>query len=61
MSWSTWQHCRQQLSGVEAIDYYLAREFTGQVVLADEAHKQLWFECLVVLSYLQRQGHTCLM
>ena len=60
MSWSTWQHCRQQLSGVEAIDYYFAREFTGQVVLADEAHKQLWFECLVVLSYLQRQGHTCL-
>lgn len=48
-----------KLEGVAAIDYYFARAFCEAVSL-DEDGQACWFNILVSLSYMQRQGHTCL-
>ena len=43
------------LSGIEAIDYWFAGQFTPQ----ESPQYQDWFMLLVGLSAFQRQGHTC--
>ncbi|WP_414827772.1 exodeoxyribonuclease V subunit alpha [Alteromonas sp. H39] len=48
-----------KLEGVAAIDYYFAQTFCEQVQL-DEDGQSCWFAILLALSYMQRQGHTCL-
>ena len=48
-----------KLAGVAAIDFYFARAFCEQVQL-DEEGQRCWFSILLALSWMQRQGHTCL-
>lgn len=59
MSSMTMEEFNQRLAGVAAIDYYFAQAFSAQVVL-DEDGQAHWFNLLLALSYMQRQGHTCL-
>ena len=60
MRTSSWTQYKKQAADIDAIDYYFAREFSRGVDLGHDTKNTLWFDCLVTLSYLQRQGHTCL-
>ena len=47
------------LSGIEAIDRFLALEFYRCEQL-NEMEQIIWLHLLVALSYMQRNGHSCL-
>lgn len=49
----------EQLAGIEAIDKFVAAEFTPLSVL-NEAQNSVWLHALVTLSFMQRNGHSCL-
>ncbi|WP_456376650.1 exodeoxyribonuclease V subunit alpha [Thiolapillus sp.] len=55
--YSSYEHCRQQLQGLEAIDYYLADSLCAHVQTQD---KSLLFHSIMLLSSLLRDGHACL-
>ncbi len=55
----TFQEVMNSAAGLEAIDYYVARELCDEAQL-DAPGQQCWFNVLLALSYMQRQGHTCL-
>lgn len=48
-----------RLYGIEAIDKFIALEFANVPELESE-QKQLWAVLLVALSFMQRNGHSCL-
>ena len=47
------------LYGIEAIDKFIAIEFALTESL-DEKENEIWLHLLVALSYMQRNGHSCL-
>ena len=47
------------LYGIEAIDKFIAIEFALPESL-DEKENEIWLHLLVALSYMQRNGHSCL-
>jgi len=57
------QQAQQQLSNIEAVDYFFAKEISqslhGEKLLDTEQHSQV-FHLLVALSESLRAGHTCL-
>ena len=53
---STLQQCREQLEGIQAIDYYLARE----ICQALEQTNELLFHSIMLTLQLLRNGHSCL-
>ncbi|MCU7555824.1 exodeoxyribonuclease V subunit alpha [Alteromonas sp. ASW11-19] len=53
------QQVMNTTTGLEAIDYYVARALCEDAQL-DEQGSRCWFTVLLALSYMQRQGHTCL-
>ncbi|WP_457669957.1 exodeoxyribonuclease V subunit alpha [Thiolapillus sp.] len=55
--YSSYDHCRQQLHGVEAIDYYLADSLYGHI---QAGNAPLLFHSIMLLSALLRDGHGCL-
>ena len=50
----------EQLFGIEAIDRFVAQEFTHCEMLTD-AEQVVWLHLLVTLSFMQRSGHSCLL
>ena len=55
--YDSYQQCRQQLQGVEAIDYYLAEALCSRFSVENPA---LLFHSILLLSALLRGGHSCL-
>lgn len=55
--YSSYNHCRVQLHGVEAIDYYLAGSLCRHLPAQDTP---LLFHSIMLLSSLLREGHGCL-
>lgn len=51
--------CLDKLAGIEAIDKFIAREFAPIETLNDDDNT-LWLHILVTLSFMQRNGHSCL-
>lgn len=49
----------EQLAGIEAIDKFVAAEFTPLSGLNEEQNS-VWLHVLVTLSFMQRNGHSCL-
>ena len=49
----------EHLAGIEAIDKFVAAEFTSLSVLNEEQNS-VWLHLLVALSFMQRNGHSCL-
>lgn len=49
----------EQLAGIEAIDKFVAAEFTPLPELSEEQNS-VWLHLLVTLSFMQRNGHSCL-
>ena len=47
-----------KLAGIEAIDKFVAKEFS-QVNTLNDDEAALWSALLVCLSYMQRNGHSC--
>lgn len=61
MPYSTFYAAKEQLYGIEPLDFYFALEFSEQY--NDELAKpwqELWFHVLLALSESARNGHTCL-
>lgn len=54
----TVQDVLEQLAGIEAIDKFIAREF-GVIEGLDESDVKVWTGLLVYLSFMQRNGHSC--
>ncbi|MCU4674602.1 exodeoxyribonuclease V subunit alpha [Catenovulum sp. 2E275] len=57
--------CQQHLAGIEAIDFYLAKQLSQLLKLSDnpqlnQGDKTQVFHILLALQYFLRQGHTCL-
>jgi len=50
----------EQLFGIEAIDKFIASEFTPTSVLSEQENTT-WLHLLVLLSFMQRHGHSCVM
>jgi exodeoxyribonuclease V alpha subunit len=48
----------EQLSGIEAIDKFIASEFAPTCVLTEQEN-EIWLHLLVLLSFMQRHGHSC--
>ncbi len=55
--YSSYSHCRTQLHGVEAIDYYLADSLCRHLQAQDAS---LLFHSIMLVSSLLREGHGCL-
>ncbi|WP_457668331.1 exodeoxyribonuclease V subunit alpha [Thiolapillus sp.] len=55
--YDSYHQCRQQLPGVEAIDYYLAETLYERFRVDDPS---LLFHSILLLSALLREGHSCL-
>jgi len=57
------QQAQQQLSNIEAVDYFFAKEISqslhGESMLDTEQHNQI-FHLLIALSESLRAGHSCL-
>ena len=53
---TTSDRCMARLQGVEAIDYFLAKE----LLPSSDADNELLFHLLLALHGSLRQGHTCL-
>lgn len=51
--------CLDKLAGIEAIDKFIASEFAPIETLSDDDNT-LWLHLLVTLSFMQRNGHSCL-
>ena len=60
------KECQERLLGVEAIDYFFARQIVGSqqssagITLTKQEYTEV-FHILIVLSYLQRQGSVCIL
>jgi len=54
--YKTLQQCREQLEGIQAIDYYLGRE----ICQALEQTNELLFHSIMLTSQVLRNGHSCL-
>ena len=46
----------KNLADIESIDVYFATQFCP----AEKQNNEIWFMLLLALSFMQRQGHTCL-
>ena len=51
--------CQNQLEGIQAIDYFLAREMVEALALHDQ-QKAIVFHSIMLTSYTLRKGHSCL-
>jgi len=49
----------EKLTGIEAIDRFIAMEFTPCEAI-DNQENVVWMHLLVALSFMQRNGHSCL-
>jgi len=63
--YETSQACQQALVGVEAIDYFFARQIihaqqTPRVTTLTSSEYAIVFHILIALSYFQRQGSVCI-
>lgn len=64
MIYKSLQHCQNNLEGIQAIDYYLARQIS-HALMPNEAEtnvkvKELLFHSIMATSQALREGHTCL-
>ncbi len=50
----------EQLHGIEAIDKFIASEFSPLPALS-EKENIVWLHVLVALSFMQRHGHSCIL
>lgn len=55
--YSSYDHCRRHLHGIEAIDYYLANSLCGYLQAEEPS---LLFHSILLLSSSLREGHSCL-
>lgn len=66
LPYQTSKECQEKLEGVEAIDYFFARQVVSSqqssngLTLTDNEYREV-FHILIVLSYLQRQGSVCIL
>jgi exodeoxyribonuclease V alpha subunit len=64
--YQTSKECQKKLIGVEAIDYFFARQIVSSqqssngLTLSKAEYSEM-FHILIVLSYLQRQGSVCIL
>lgn len=66
LPYQTSTECQEKLLGVEAIDYFFARQIVSNqqsstgLTLTEQEYVEV-FHILIVLSYLQRQGSVCIL
>ncbi|GAA6173374.1 exodeoxyribonuclease V subunit alpha [Colwellia sp. KU-HH00111] len=61
--YGSFNQAQQRLSGLEAIDYFFAKEMHNALVIptkVNDEHSQHLFHLFIVLSSSLRAGHTCL-
>lgn len=64
--YQTSKECQEKLIGVEAIDYFFARQIVSRqqsfngLTLTEHEYDEV-FHILIILSYMQRQGSVCIL
>lgn len=66
LPYQTSKECQEKLLGIEAIDYFFARQIVNSqqsstgLTLTEQEYQEV-FHILMALSYLQRQGSVCIL
>ncbi|MBW8191575.1 exodeoxyribonuclease V subunit alpha [Neiella marina] len=61
MNYANSRACQQQLKGIEAIDFFLARQcYQSLESSLPQPSRPMAFHLLLALSWYERQGHNCL-